>query len=218
MTAINSIYIPRISIGRDEKYIMDMMYQFEIGEVSHIDFTTINKKPGFVEIYGEQYMSAFVHFSRPWTTNRDFWDTIAADKPYKIQVSPREYWICLKNKNPVQRTMMNIHQVVDSGRHLEKLIEEQAKKIEYLEDKLKSTNAAIYQLLWGLFCNKEQKGTLQTHISILQGKKPDFNFQDSSKWTTYPTTRQGDECERRLQTLEENLKNLESDLSVYGVL
>ena len=160
MSAITSIYIPRISVGRDEKYIMDVMYQFQIGEVSYIDFTPINKKPGFVEIHDQQYMSAFVHFSRPWTTNCDFWDTIADDKPYKIQVSSREYWLCLKNKNPVKRTMMNIHQVVDNGRYLEKLIEDQAKKIKDLEDKL----------------------------------------------------------ERSLATLEENLKNLESDLSIYGVL
>lgn len=218
MSAITSIYIPRISVGCDEKYIMDVMYQFQIGEVSYIDFTPINKKPGFVEIHDQQYMSAFVHFSRPWTTNRDFWDTIAEDKPYKIQASPREYWLCLKNKNPVQRTMMNIHQVVENGRHLEKIIEEQAKKIEDLEDKMDRTNAVIYQLLSGLFCYKEQKGSLQTHIEILQGKKPQYQLQDTSKWTTYPTTRQGDDCERRLARLEENLKNLENDLSDYGVL
>jgi hypothetical protein len=163
-------------------------------------------------------MSAFVHFSRPWTTNCDFWDTIADEKPYKIQVSPREYWLCFKNKNPVQRTMMNIHQVVDNGRHLEKIIEEQSKKIKELDDKLERTNVVVYQLLSGLFCYKEQKGTLQTHIDILQGKKPQYQLQDTCKWTTYPTTRQGYDCERRLQELEENLKNLESDLSVYGVL
>ena len=160
MSAITSIYIPRVSVHHNETTIREIMYQYQIGEVSYIDFTPINKKPGFVEIYDEQYMSAFVHFSTPWLQRRDFWDTIAHEKPYKIQASPREYWLCLKNKNPVQRTMMNIHQVVDNGRHLEKLIEEQANKIEALEYKL----------------------------------------------------------ERSLATLQENLQNLESDLSIYGVL
>ena len=218
MSAITSIYIPRISTCRDEKYIMDAMYQFQIGEVSYVDFTPINKKPGFVEIHDEQYMSAFVHFSRPWSTSSDFWDTIADEKPYKLQVTSREYWLCLKNKNPVQRTMMNIHQVVDNGRHLEKVIEDQAKKIKELDDKLDRTNVVVYQLLWGLFCCKEQKDILQRHIDILQGKESLVQLQDTSKWTVYPTTRQGDECERRLKTLEENLQNLESDLSIYGVL
>jgi len=150
MSAITSIYIPRISTCRDEKYIMDAMYQFQIGEVSYVDFTPINKKPGFVEIHDEQYMSAFVHFSRPWSKSIDFWDTIAHEKPFKIQVTSREYWLCLKNKNPVQRTMMNIHQVVDNGRHLEKLIEDQAKQIEVLEEKLERRLATLEENLKNL--------------------------------------------------------------------
>ena len=218
MSAITSIYIPRMSINHTENSITEFMYQFQIGEVSYIDFTPINKKPGFTEIHDEKFMSAFVHFSTPWLKNCDFWETIASDKPYKIQVSPREYWLCLKNKNPVQRTMMNIHQVVDNGRHLEKLVEEQSKKIKELDYKLERTNVVLYQLLWGLFCSKEQKYALQTHIDILQGKEPQVQLEDSSKWTTYPTTRQGDDCERRLQALEEELQNLTNDLTDYGVL
>jgi len=218
MTSITSIYIPRVSVRHNETTIREIMYQCEIGEVSYIDFTPINKKPGFVEIYDQQYMSAFVHFFRPWSRSCDFWNTIADDKPYKLQVTSREYWLCLKNKNPVQRTMMNIHQVVENGRHLEKLIEDQAKKIKELDDKLERTNVVVYQLLWGLFCCKEQKDILQRHIDILQGKEPIVQLQDTSKWTTSPTTRQGDECERRLKTLEENLQNLANDLSDYGVL
>jgi len=150
MSAITSIYIPRVSVHHNETTIREIMYQYQIGEVSYIDFTPINKKPGFVEIHDEQYMSAFVHFSRPWSRSVDFWDTIAHEKPFKIQVSSREYWLCLKNKNPVQRTMMNIHQIVDNGRHLEKLIEEQANKIEALEDKLERSLATLEENLQNL--------------------------------------------------------------------
>jgi hypothetical protein len=226
MSTINSIYIPRISIGHDEKSIRDIMYQSQIGEVSYIDFTPINKKPGFVEIYEEQYMSAFVHFSNPWLkTNAYFWDKITDDKPYKLQVRKSEYWLCLKNKNPVQRTMMNIHQVVDNGRHLEKLIEEQAKKIEEqskkieeLEEKFQGTYAVVYQLIGGLFSQKDQKGILQMHIDVLDGNETNINFHDENKWKTWPTTRQGDDCEGRLKDLEEKFINLSNDLTDYGVL
>jgi hypothetical protein len=226
MNTITSIYIPRMSVSHNEASIRDIMYQSQIGEVSYIDFTPINKKPGFVEIYEEQYMSAFVHFSKPWLkTNAYFWDTIAADKPHKLQVTTREYWLCLKNKNPVQRTMMNIHQVVDNGRHLEKLIEEQsnqireqAKKIDELEEKIQGTYGVVYQLIGGLFSQKEQKGILQLHADVLDGNETNLNFHDESKWKNWPTTRQGDDCERRLGALEEKFNNLANDLTDYGVL
>jgi hypothetical protein len=213
MNSITSIYIPRISIIHNENSIREIMYQCQIGEVSYIDFTPINKRPGFVEIHDEKFMSAFVHFSRPWLKNCDFWDIIASEKPYKIQVSSREYWICLKNKNPVQRTMMNIHQVVDNGRHLENLIEDQSKKISELENKLKCVHAVVYQFTYGLFNMDQQRLSLQRHIDVLRGNESVtdyYDFVDKSRWSNMPTTRQGDECEKKLKELEERLRNLES--------
>ena len=152
MSSINaSIYIPRMHIKHTQESIAYYMAQF--GIVSHVDFTPINKKPGFGENVNEVVKSAFVHFSDPWfcndkkkyhfqsvTTgeeNNTFWKTIASGIAYKLQVS-NEYWLCLKNKNPIQRTFMNIHQVVENGRYLESLIHAQAKKIAELENKIKS--------------------------------------------------------------------------------
>jgi len=147
MSVYSSIYIPRMSIDHNIDSIRKVMEHYRIGTISHIDFTPINKQPGFTENVNQVVMSAFVHFSDPLfcsdliyrfqninhNGNSDFWDVIATGQPCKFQVSEKEYWLCLKNKNPVQRTMMNIHQVVENARHLEKLIEEQAKKIEMLE-------------------------------------------------------------------------------------
>ena len=145
-----------MSIDHNEESIAYYISQFQIGTISHIDFTPINKKPGFGENVDQVVKSAFVHFSNPLycfdklylcQDGTDlgcskFWKTIASGHPYKLQVTRNEYWLCLKNKNPIQRTMMNIHQVVENGRHLEglveaqaKALEEQAKKIAELEDK-----------------------------------------------------------------------------------
>jgi hypothetical protein len=144
MSIYSSIYIPRMSIDHNEESIAYYISQFQIGTVSHIDFTPINKQPGFSENVDQVAKSAFIHFSNPrfcfdklylCQDGTDlgcskFWKTIASGEPYKLQVSRNEYWLCLKNKNPIQRTMMNIHQVVENGRYLEELIEEQSKKIQ----------------------------------------------------------------------------------------
>lgn len=154
MSISTSVYIPRMSVDYTEEFIRHIMEFYKIGQVSHVDFTPINKKPGFGENVDQVVKSAFVHFWEHWfctdklyqfqdSGNSGFWQTIASGKPYKLHVSQTEYWIFLKNKNPVQRTMMNIHQVVENGRHLEGLIEaqaktihEQAERIEALEKKL----------------------------------------------------------------------------------
>ena len=172
MSISTSIYIPRMSIDHNEESIKYYMEHYRIGDVSHVDFTPINKKPGFGENVDQVVKSAFVHFSDPWFCsdkfyhfqsrtfmgNETFWDTIASGQPYKLQVNPSEYWLCLKNKNPIQRSMMNIHQVVENGRHLEGLVEAQAKKIEELERKLEGTHQVVYQLIGGLFHHTTHQG------------------------------------------------------------
>lgn len=166
-----SIYIPRISMEHNSLSIDRHMKEHGIGIVSCVDFTPINKKPGFCEKV-ENVRSAFVHFkehlnSLIYMKNDGFWETIATGQPYKLQISQCEYWLCLKNNNPIQRTMMNIHQVVENGRHLENLIESQVKtleiqanKIEELEMKFEKINEIVFQLLGGSFHQRDQYGVL----------------------------------------------------------
>ena len=144
MISSASIYIPRISTIWSENDIKRIMTDNGFGTVSHIDFTPINKKPGFTENYNSDFMSAFVHFDEPilcangkyiWMSGAqlgEFWKTIEQEQPYKLQVYDDEYWICLKNKNPIKRTIMNIHQVVENGRYLESLVMRQAEEISRL--------------------------------------------------------------------------------------
>lgn len=216
-----------MSIVHNEEAVRHIMESMRIGKVSHIDFTPINKKPGFGENVDGVVKSAFVHFSD--ATLISFWHEISWDRPYKIQVREREYWICLKNKNPVKRTLMNIHQVVENGRHLENLIEEQGKKIqeqqeiiEKLSNKLGDVQKVVYQLLGGLF-DETQGEILGQHLRILfsgQVKTKDtYEEQEESKWGIWPTTRQGYNCERRIEELErvvEQLKSEEQDTALYA--
>lgn len=229
MSIYSSIYIPRVDSEHTEESIAYYMMNQNIGTVNYVDFTPINKKPGFGENVNQVVKSAFVHFSEPWlcsdklyyyqrTThigNNKFWNAIASGEPYKLQISKHEYWLCLKNKNPVQRTMMNIHQVVENGRHLEglieaqsKTIEEQSNQIKELERKLEGTHIVVYQLLGGLFHQEEQYGILRSHLDILNCKENNIDIvqYDNSNWRIWPTTRQGDWCEKKIAELEDKLK------------
>jgi hypothetical protein len=105
-----------------------------MGTVTHVDFTPINKSKGFQGVVEPgAFRSAFVHFLTLHPVVHPIWDAIEKEVPYQLAVNEREYWICLKNKNPVLRTHMNIHQVVDNCAYLEKLIVAQAAEIEELK-------------------------------------------------------------------------------------
>ncbi len=221
VNSITSIYIPRMAAFHNELNIKNIMAEYCIGHISHIDFTPINQKPGFGENVNNVVKSAFIHFvdtssylngfsrvenDEGIVGNFEFWQTIASGQPYKLQINQHEYWLCLVNKNPVQRTMMNIHQVVENGRHLENIIREQDKKIRELEEKLMAQHESInnihqvvYQLVGGLFCHENQGDILNYHLGVLFGNRVN-NIKLNCN--PYPTTRQGDECEQRLNVLE----------------
>lgn len=166
MISKSSIYIPRMSIGWDEEAIRDIMEINRIGTVSYVDFISINKKQRFSEEIDMFVKSAFVHFSDPifcrrtgelrsnyhfiydgyGTGNKNFWDTIQEGKTYKIKLPSHEYWLCLKNKNPIQRTMMNIPPVVENGRHIEQLVLKQSEEIKKLKELIEKQRETINRM------------------------------------------------------------------------
>jgi hypothetical protein len=222
---MSSIYIPRMAAHHDVESITNIMANYRIGTVSHVDFTPINKKPGFGEKVDDVMKSAFVHLSDDfiifdkWQRYMKFWHALLNGEPYKLHVSLSEYWICLKNTNPVQRTMMNIHQVVENGRYLENLIEDQAKtiedqayKIEELSKKLNNVTQVVYQLLGGIFNQSRQCETLRQNIDVLYTgeiqPRTRHDEPDDSEWEHWPTTRQGDDSERRIEALEKTVREM----------
>lgn len=241
-----SIYIPRMSIVHTEESVAYYMSQHGIGHVIYVDFTPINKRPGFGENVDQVVKSAFVHFSDPYLGSDNMyhfkdtsslrisvvpntvtfwnstalWNCISSGKSYRLKISQNEYWICLRNNKPVQRTMMNIHQVVENARHLEwlidvkeKTIQEQAEKINTLERKVEGIQQVVYQLIGGLYCKQSQQGISILHQQVLGGIfAPHIGppLKNTHKWGFQPTTRQGDDCERRIERLEKIIDDNET--------
>jgi hypothetical protein len=208
-----------MKMNTTERQVMSAF--LNVGEISRIDFTPIGKKPGFLESTtdNEYLKSAFVHFSTlsMWgltiKSTLEFPDGSFTFYPDKL--NPNQYWILLKARNPIQETMMNNSQIVENCRFLEeKLIDQseklsqQAEIIQSLKSELKGVQQVVYQLLGGLFCQSSQRGILEHHVDLLfsESERVKSRFDDSepdnSKWTNWPTTRQGDEAERRIEALE----------------
>ena len=154
-----SIYVPRVANEHTVQSVTNIMAYFNIGIVHYVDFTPINKKPGFYELFDDKFKSAFIHFLDVpnYQLNTHFWNQISTTTdsthdstttPARLQISQSEYWMCLKNHSPIQRTIMNIHQVVENARYLEdriKALEDTVNKIiNYkLEDKVEDKDTPL---------------------------------------------------------------------------
>jgi uncharacterized lipoprotein YmbA len=104
--------------------------------------------------------------------------------------------------------MMNIHQVVENARYLEKTIEEQASTIKKLEAKLESVDYHVYTLLGGIYNQQTQSGTLDLNCDILFSEKQNRYENDTSIWTYWRLlSRQGDSNEERIEKLEQQLNS-----------
>ena len=226
MNSNYSIYIPRMKATVTEDFVHYVFYKSKIGEVMRVDFTPINKKPGFGENVDGVVKSAFVHLiasPHNWQLfpeGRNFLKEVYTGNGHKFYPGEGHgYWLVLPAKRPIMQTMMNTSQIVENGRHLENLIAEQAKtiedqayKIEELSEKLDSVHQVVYQLLGGLFNHETQGQTLQDHIDVLNSedvrRRGRFEDPDDSKWESWPTTRQGDESERRIEALEQTVREM----------
>lgn len=160
MSTITTIYIPRMSSAHDEDCVIKEFENKQIGKVSRVDFVPTQKVPGFNECVDGFVRSAFVHFHYYYNNvqsnkimqkisggERHKIDVLITTNPYDHMKHVYEYWILLKAINPIQRTMMNTHQIVENCRFLEEKIYKQSEIIEKLEKKLEVTHQAIYHMV-----------------------------------------------------------------------
>lgn len=138
-----SIYIPRVQSDIDETTIKNVFKDELVGIVSRVDFTHINKKPGFKEygVYG--FKSAFVHFEE--FTSTYLVELLESGLCYNYYYN-NVLWKLLKNKNPIVKTQMNTHQIVANCRYLEELVEFQSTKLQEHEERIYVLEKQVEQI------------------------------------------------------------------------
>jgi uncharacterized coiled-coil protein SlyX len=103
----------------------------------------------------------------------------------------------------ISRLERKAYEQADNILLLNQTIADQAHSIKKLEGKLENEQEVVYQLLGGLFSHYSQRGILNSHIDNLFDRNSIIKkYNNSSKWAQYPTTRQGDSNENRIDALE----------------
>jgi hypothetical protein len=131
MAIQRSFYIPRVAIRYNTELVAGVFERFYIGRIYRVDF---------VEIPGDaNFQSAFVHMEIVYdvpTTDTIIDQVFVQNLPFKIQ--PELFgggakWTLLRNKNPITETRLNIHQIAENAKKLERQVREQEERIYKLE-------------------------------------------------------------------------------------
>ena len=139
-----SVYIPRVNNNVTEDYIKQVFRNHHIAIVERVDFVeVVNPAPGFED----KSMSAFVHFDAYFyddKTDEMYESVFENGKSWKFYPDPNsnEYWLLLKNHNPVQATKLNIHQLAENHRILE---EAGAIQSQYIQELYHTINFIKYE-------------------------------------------------------------------------
>jgi hypothetical protein len=129
-----SVYIPRINNNVTEEFVKQSFMTQHIGIVNRVDFVPIiSPAPGLAD----SYESAFVHFDGYYydeRTDEMYEKVFEQGKSWKFYPIPSstEYWLLLKNNNPVHPTKLNIHQLAENHRILEESASIQSQYIQEL--------------------------------------------------------------------------------------
>lgn len=136
------VYIPRVNRNRATfQFIATVFAELRIGFVEYVDFIDVSIHTDTTEEFDPEepfiknplFVSAFIKVS--------FWDRKILDslkkspKLYKLYLyrDSDEHWLLLPNKTPVERTILNIHQIAAhnvESKNAIALVEEKMRELE----------------------------------------------------------------------------------------
>jgi hypothetical protein len=95
---------------------------------------------------------------------------------------------------------------------LEDLVRSQQETIDKMENKIDCIQQTVYQLIGGLYNYKKQRQHFDFYVDVLHYGKPKNKItkKDTSKWTHWPTTKQGYDNEERIAVLEAEIELLKT--------
>jgi chaperonin cofactor prefoldin len=112
-------------------------------------------------------------------------------------------------QSEITNIMSMIQSLRDKEESLETLILEMREDMAKKDKQIKIQGDILYQLIGGLFHHEKQAGGIDTFVAMLCGSKPNNCIKnDKEYYRQYPTTRQGDELESRVDDLSKSVRNI----------
>jgi hypothetical protein len=126
---------------------------------------------------------------------------------------------CFESIESCRATIETQHNTIvaqqETIRTLRSYVDIDDKRIEQLEKKTENMSCVIYQLLGGLFHQEKQEKVLGILVDILHGENEEYwsNANENDTESIWPTTRQGDDHEKRIEMIERMLVDLKMGIT-----
>jgi hypothetical protein len=109
------------------------------------------------------------------------------------------------SSNSLNSFLSDMREMREQLQLMERFIAIQAEKIEKQAEKIENNNRVIYSLVNGLFNHSNQSKTIAEYTEMVFGESSEEEKEqyadlcNDNKWGNYPTTRQGDDHEKRIE-------------------
>jgi hypothetical protein len=141
-----SVFIPTISKVHTEEIIANYFALNCVGKVTRVDFVEHPSRVKGLHNDVKNFQQAFVHFT-PEQKTAEILKTIEQKGSYRFYPCERlinmcsfkeqiEYWILLKNKNPVPKTELNVDQLAHNQKLMEEREAQMLKRMEQMFQKM----------------------------------------------------------------------------------
>lgn len=129
-----SFYIGSIKQKFTEEDIRVIFSEHRIGIVDRVDFVQPGQI-GFQETVKprSRYKTAFIYFQSFIDSDLSLAIRHSLDTGYKLFVDPKTYWLIQRNRRPLAKTLLNIHQVTDYACQLEATVLRQEMEINSMK-------------------------------------------------------------------------------------
>jgi hypothetical protein len=174
-----SVYIPTISKVNTEEIISNYFALNCVGKVERVDFVEHPSHAKGLHSDVKDFQQAFVHFT-PQQKTHEIMEAIEQKGSYRFYPCEKlintcsfkeqnEYWILLKNKNPVPKTELNVDQLA----HNQKLMEERYAQMEERYAKMEHREALMVDKMEKMFQKMEQMEKRESQMVQKMGKMED---------------------------------------------
>jgi len=167
-----SIYIPRVSAEYNAP-LLEHIFNRDIGAVERVDLLPCGvKKWADRANPNTRFNKVFVHlkYFYNYGVSKKIQQALSQDGgSYSLPTQPYEYFILLKNRDPVPSTILNIHQVVDNCRLMEQEVETQKQEIAELKTMvadLEAKNDRMIQEFMQVFGRLQHNNELLLKTSV----------------------------------------------------
>jgi chromosome segregation ATPase len=216
-----SVFIPTISKAHTEERIANYFALKCVGNVERVDFVEHPSHAKGLHSDIKDFHQAFVHFT-PDQKTHEIMEAIEQKGSYRFYPCDKlicsfkeqnQYWILLKNKNPVSKTELNVNQLAHNQNLMEEREAIMVQKMEKMEQRMAQMEEREFQMLQKMVKMEDE---MKMMIQLNQKFAQTFDVQTANLQTlsnlVCKRNQQETQASPDMEKIEQKISDLKTDV------